>query len=125
MPLDPILGNVLAGAVGGTAAILAGWLGRRQDEKRALTEFAIKTAIENWRQVAEKADMLKMPRHEYGLSPMDGYLIRMLALVQILQRRNFSAADVRDRLSELEAVGRVLEEHLAKRPHENRPQNTA
>jgi hypothetical protein len=123
MPLDPILGTVLAGAVGGGLAIIGGTINRRQEEKRALMEFAIKTAIENWRQVAEKAEILKMARHEYGLNPMDGYLIRMLALVQILQRRKFSADDIRKGLSELEAVGKALDEHLAKRPHEKKSTN--
>jgi len=54
---------------------------------------------------------------------MDGYLIRMLALVEILQRRKFSADDLHARLLELEAVGKVLEEHLAKRPLEKKPVN--
>ena len=112
---------MLAGLVGGAAAVVGGWLARHQEERRALTEFAIKTAIDNWRQVAERADMLKMPRHDYGLSPMDGYLTRTLALVQILQRRKFSPADIHERLAELEAVGQVLKEHLEKKRNEQKP----
>lgn len=120
-PLYPIIGNVFAGAVGGGIAIIGSWLTRRQEADRALTEFAIKTAIENWREVAAKADWAKMARHEYGLNPMDGYLIRMLALVQILQRRKFTADDIGERLSDLEAVGRILDERLIKRPQEKKP----
>jgi hypothetical protein len=89
-----------------------------------LTEFAVKTAIENWRQVAERADMLKMPRHEFGPSAMDGYLIRTLALVEILQRRKFTPRDIADRLAEMESIGLALAEHLNKQ-HAKQPTKTA
>jgi len=65
--------------------------------------------------MAEKTDRLKAPHHEYGLSPMDGYLIRTLALVQILQRRKFTPENIQRNLTELDAIGRALQQHLEKK----------
>ena len=112
---DPAIYGLAGSIIGGGAVVFAQWLGRRQEENRALTEFAIKTAIENWRQMAEKTDRLKAPHHEYGLSPMDGYLIRTLALVQILQRRKFTPENLEKNLSELDAIGCALQRHLEKK----------
>ena len=115
MQLDPAIYGLVGSIIGGGAVVFAQWLGRRQEENRALTEFAIKTAIENWRQMAEKTDRFKAPYHEYGLSPMDGYLIRTLALVQILQRRKFTPENIQKRLAELDAIGSALQKHLEKK----------
>jgi hypothetical protein len=114
--LDPAIYGLAGSIIGGGAVVFGQWLGRRQEENRALTEFAIKTAIENWRQMAEKTDRLKAPHHEYGLNPMDGYLIRTLALVQILRRRKFTPENIQKRMAELDAIGRALQKHLEKKP---------
>jgi len=46
---------------------------------------------------------------------MDGYLIRTLALVQILQRRKFTPENIQRNLTELDAIGRALQQHLEKK----------
>jgi hypothetical protein len=115
--LDPAVYGFIGTIAGAGIVVFGQWLTRRQDERRTLTEFAIKTAIENWRQVAEKTDRYKVPHHQYGLNPMDGYLIRTLALVQILQNRKFTPKNIESRLADLDAIGRVLQQYLEK----NRP----
>jgi hypothetical protein len=47
---------------------------------------------------------------------MDGYLIRTLALVQILRRRKFTPENIQKRMAELDAIGRALQKHLEKKP---------
>jgi len=72
--------------------------------------------------MAEKADRLKMPYHQYGLNPMDGYLIRTLALVEILKKGQFTPKNIQAKLAELDALGRVLEGYLDKKsqPKQNK-----
>jgi hypothetical protein len=117
---DPAIYGFIGTVAGGGIVVFGQWLNRRQDESRALTEFAVKTAIENWRLIAEKTERFKVAQHQYGLNPMDGYLIRTLALVQILQKRNFNPKNIEARLAELDSIGKVLQSHLEKK----RPQQT-
>lgn len=65
--------------------------------------------------MAEKTDRLKAPHHEYGINPMDGYLIRTLALVELLKARRLSPKNISKHLAQLDAIGVILKEHLEKR----------
>lgn len=109
------LAALFGALIGGGMGLIGQWINARMAEKKALREFAVKTAIENWRHIAERADALAMPRHEYGPSPMDGYLIRTMVLVELLQKRTITPSDVESRLRDMDGIGRVLNEHLQKK----------
>ena len=110
----PALFGLLGTLIGGGMVVFGQWLGRRQEAQRALQDLALKTAVEHWREVSARADKFKMPGHDYGPCPLDGYLIRSLGLLHILQGGKLTPAKIQRSLTELAAMGQALEAHLGK-----------
>ena len=101
---------------------LSQWLVRRSEERRAFRQLVMQAAIENWRHTAEAArEYAKTSKRGVTIYPLDGFIIHMLKLVEVLDSRRITPERVRKILREVKAVGDAASEEIdrtANKPNE-------
>jgi hypothetical protein len=102
-----VIAAVVGAGVGGFVTLLGQWLARRSEERRHLRQLVIKTAVENWRVTSDALEKRSFP-----LFPLDIYVLHMLKLSEILDKRQLTPELVREKLSEVFAVSDVAGEEL-------------
>jgi hypothetical protein len=103
---------VIGGMLTGSVSLLGQWLMYKHAERKLIVEFALRSALDQWKIVSEKADKLKVPCHEFGPNTVDGYMIHSLALVQELTKTKMRPSDIMTALSNIEKIGAVIAKNL-------------
>lgn len=103
---------LLGTVVGGLISLAGQYLIQRAAAKQALVECFLKEGLENWKEVSKKADHLKMPRHDYGPTSRDAYLLRSIFLIKTVSRKKIDIASINKALDELALVGHALHDRV-------------
>ena len=117
--LDATTGTIIGAAVGGgIASIISAfshWLARRSEERRALRQLVMQAAIENWKYTADLAKHIAQSSNDkrnLNIYPLDGFIIHMLKLVEILDTGKITPDRVREIIREVHAVGNAANEEI-------------
>lgn len=114
-PTAAVLGAIVGGGVAGLIAAISQWLTRRSEERRALRQLVMQAAIENWKHTAEAAKHIAASqRGGVTVYPLDGFIIHMLKLVEVLDAHRITPEDVRRIMREVQAVGDAAAEEIAR-----------
>lgn len=110
--MSEILSVAIGGVIAGSVSLFGQWLLYKHTERKLIVEFALKSALDQWKTVSEKADVLKMARHSFGLNTIDGYIIRWFALAQMLTETKMRPSDVAEAISNIEKIGDMINRKL-------------
>jgi Na+/phosphate symporter len=101
MKIDAITAVVWAAAVTGfftaITAIAVTWITKASDERRHLREICLRTAVENWKGIAQAAK-------DYGegeIQPLDVSILHMLKFSELLDAKNLTPAQAAEKIREV------------------------
>ena len=79
---------------------------RRSEERRQRRELAINTAIANWKSDTESIRLRAEQGIDGVVAPLDHYIIHMVKLSDLIERKNLTEDDISDELKRIRHASR-------------------
>ena len=105
------VGAVIAALVAALFSLLTTWLVKRAENKRAIQELIIKSAIEMHNQDIEIA---KLREGRTYIIPIDGYIIHFATVVNVLMDKKITHKNVKALLDEINKITKESNQHIEK-----------
>ena len=96
-----VFSGILGALVGGLISLATVFINRRFDDRRHLREIAIKTAFSHWQ---AQVDWVKANPGGKHVLPLDGYIVHMLLLSEMLSGGGITEDNVGERLAGISRV---------------------
>ena len=119
-PLIAAVSAAIGAAIVAIIELVGRWIIEKEQAKQAIRSECVKIGVENWRAMAERAEKMAMPRHNYMIGPMDGYIIHTLAILELVSKGAVSERMVKKTIKKLAIVGSLIETEMKQQQYERR-----
>jgi|SRR6266446_754801 len=109
MTQDQLIQITISAGIGALIAgiflLINSWLSRQNEDRRHRRELALKAAISNWERDTDFAILKSKTEHvKINIAPLDMYIIHMLKISEIIERRDLTADLLISELSKIRAI---------------------
>jgi hypothetical protein len=120
--MDPTISALIGAAIGAIAGvagtIVTTIISKRSDERQQIRDLAVRTALENWKNIASEAQRQADAGFNVTMQPLDGYIVHASKLLAICAEKNLTPERAESLMREVYAVGSsaqtVIDEHNQK-----------
>ena len=111
--MDPTISALIGatiGAIAGVAGtIVTTIISKRSDERQQIRDLAVRTALENWKNIDSEAKRQADAGFNVTMQPLDGYIVHASKLLAICAEKNLTPERAEVLMREVYAVGNAAQ----------------
>lgn len=105
-----VMGTLGGTVIGALTAIVVAWINKKYEDRRALRELAVRTGMENWKNMFEVA---KLQGGGCWIPPLDDFIVHMLLVSEKLLNQKLTPDEIKTTVANIRTIMREIRAECA------------